>query len=56
MSRNREEKELTTDGFYSVVQKARGWGRGLSMVVDRLAEWSERMVDGQREVQAELTL
>ena len=33
----------------------RGFGRGLSMV-DRLAEWSERMVDGRREVRAELTL
>ncbi len=30
-------------------------GRGLS-IVDRLAEWSERIVDGRREVCAELTL
>ena len=33
----------------------RGSGRGLS-IVDRLAEWSERIVDGQREVRAELTV
>ena len=33
----------------------RGSGRGLS-IVDRLAEWSERIVDGQRERPAELTL
>jgi anti-sigma regulatory factor (Ser/Thr protein kinase) len=30
-------------------------GRGLS-IVDRLANWSERIVDGQREVCAELTV
>lgn len=30
-------------------------GRGLA-VVDWLAEWSERIVDGRREVRAELTL
>jgi anti-sigma regulatory factor (Ser/Thr protein kinase) len=30
-------------------------GRGLA-IVDRLAEWSERVVDGRREVCAELTL
>jgi anti-sigma regulatory factor (Ser/Thr protein kinase) len=33
----------------------RSSGRGLS-IVDRLAEWTERVVDGQREVRAELTL
>jgi len=33
----------------------RASGRGL-IIVDRLAEWSERIVDGQREVRAELTL
>jgi anti-sigma regulatory factor (Ser/Thr protein kinase) len=30
-------------------------GRGLN-IVDRLADWSERIVDGQREVRAELTV
>jgi anti-sigma regulatory factor (Ser/Thr protein kinase) len=30
-------------------------GRGLS-IVERLAEWSERVVDGRREVRAELRL
>jgi anti-sigma regulatory factor (Ser/Thr protein kinase) len=30
-------------------------GRGLN-IVERLAEWSERIVDGRREVRAELTL
>jgi hypothetical protein len=30
-------------------------GRGLG-IVERLAEWSERVVDGQRGVCAELTL
>ena len=35
--------------------EGRPGGRGLA-VVDWLAEWSERIVDGRREVRAELTL
>lgn len=33
----------------------RGNGRGLQ-IVSRLAEWSERVIDGRREVSAELSL
>ena len=51
----REPARAPTFSFALTPDEERGSGRGLS-IVDRLAEWSERIVDSQREVRAELTL
>ena len=51
----RDAARSRTIPFALTPDELRPTGRGLNLV-DRLADWSERIVDGKREVRAELTL